>query len=229
MVGRPREVNFSYAADIARRAAVRWGQVGAGRDHTPCCGETGPAQRWSPGRCGCRLGLRAPWTRCRPAPPSTNPLPLCLAGAGPPVRKGADSGGWSAPIESLDRRPRASARAAAAQVRRQAPPPDHSLGGSGANLHDPTPQHPATRTHPWSSRPFFGACHQTPAPCAPPLCRLPRADWTSPRPGQSANGMGGLNFSRDEVVHLMANINLHRWVSANSPLATPQPPSQCVC
>lgn len=165
-------------ADISLRGALPWGQVAAGRAQPPCCGDTGPAQRWSPGRCGCGLGLRARGPRAGRSAVDELPSWLQRAGAGPPAT-GSSSEGWSVPTritgpESASGCSR-GCRTGALPGAAPCPLPE----GSGGNCAHPTPHHPATRARSLSSRPCFGTSHQTPHPCAPPLCHLPRADWTS--------------------------------------------------
>ena len=70
-------------------------------------------------------------------------------------------------------------------------------------------QHLAPRARKQSVRPFLGASHQTSPRPDPSRAPPSRADWTSPRPGQSAEGMGELNFWRELGMLLMQIFKVH--------------------
>ena len=70
-------------------------------------------------------------------------------------------------------------------------------------------QHLAPRARKQSVRPFLGASHQTSPRPDPSRAPPSRADWTSPRPGQSAEGMGELNFWRELGMLMMKIFKFH--------------------
>ena len=161
-----------------------------------------------------RLGGR------RLAAPSTKHGLFNLAGAGLPAT-GCRSTGQAGAFFNSGTRPagRRSSGWRTGALSGAAPCPLNE--GVGGNCAHPTPQHPATRARSLSSRPCFGASHQTPPLYAPPLCRLPRADWTSSRPAQAPEGMGEVIFGREWGLILMQIFKVKPCVSANSPPATP--------
>ena len=155
------------------------GAGAADRDQTPCCGDlrgrrsaglpVGAAAGWACGLLEPRAGL----LRRRRTSFLFNVQVLGR------LRQGADSEGWSVPTRITGQE---SASGCSRGCRTGALPgaaPCPLPEGSGGNCAHPTPHHPATRARSLSSRPCFGTSHQTPHPCAPPLCHLPRADWTS--------------------------------------------------
>ena len=109
----------------------------------------GAAADWA---CGLGVPVQA-------APPSTNFLPGFNVQVLGRLRQGAVARGGRCPPESLDPSPRAGARAAAAQVRCQAPPLAPCLRGQVETAH----------TRPLITRPPERApCHPDPA-LAPPI------------------------------------------------------------
>ena len=140
-------------------------------------------------------------------------------------RQGADRQGRPVPSGSLDRSPLAAARAAAAQVRRQAPPLDPSAALSVKNC---TPRHLSTRP------PVHAIVHADPV-LAPPIRPLPRA----PLPcavcraqiglplalRRRPRAWGGAIFGREWGVLLMQIFDVNRFVSAIPPPATPPRPA----